>query len=278
MTATITSKQVREPSDSDTTAAAQGYIVPNAWEHARRRLELLEACYDHTSFSRARALGVGEGWRCLDAGAGGGSFARWLSAQVGPAGSVVAADLDTRLLQGIDAPNLEIREIDLVTDDLPSGQFDFVHTRLVLMHIPQRERVLQRLCEALRPGGTLMLEEADVFPILAAGTGRYRDAWLAFRRAYLPAGTNDEWARDLPARLARRGLTDVDVELDIHRFRGGSTEAQFWSLTWEQVRDRVTAVGEPTEVIDHGRTELTNTERWFQSPAVVIATGRRPPK
>jgi hypothetical protein len=65
---------------------------PNAWEFARRRLELLEACHDPGSFRRAAALGVGPGWRCLDAGAGGGSFARW------PAD--VGAELDGQLFPG----------------------------------------------------------------------------------------------------------------------------------------------------------------------------------
>ena len=276
MTQTITTERAYEHSIEPGASPEETYIVPNAWQHARRRLELLEACYDHTSCQRASVLGVREGWRCLDAGAGGGSFARWLSATVGPTGSVLAADLDTRLLQDIDAPNVEVRELDLVCDELPSQEFDFVHTRLVLMHIPQREQVLARLCATLRPGGTLMLEEADVYPILAAETGPYRDAWLAFRRAYLLAGTNDEWARDLPLRLARRGLIDVQAEVDVRLFRGGSTEAQFWSLTWEQVRDRVVAVGEPAGAIDRGQSELADPKRWFHSPATVIVTGRRP--
>ena len=94
--------------------AATSYVVPNSWEHARRRLELLETCYDAASFRRAAALGVREGWRCLEAGAGHGSYARWLGSQVGAAGSVIAADLDTRLLAGITEPNIEVRQLDLV--------------------------------------------------------------------------------------------------------------------------------------------------------------------
>jgi tRNA A58 N-methylase Trm61 len=72
------------------------YAFPNAWELARRRLALLEVCHDPSSIRHATALGVGPGWRCLEAGAGGGSFARWLAARVGESGSVVAADIDTR--------------------------------------------------------------------------------------------------------------------------------------------------------------------------------------
>jgi len=251
------------------------YVVPNSWKYALRRLELLEACYDETSFSRASALGVREGWRCLDVGAGHGSFARWLASKVAAAGSVVAADLDTRLLREITEPNIEVRQMDLVSEPLPCGEFDFVHTRLVLMHIPAREQVLGRLCGALRPGGILMIEEQDAFPVLAAATGAYRQAWLAFIRACRAAGTDPDWSRDLPLRLRRHGLADVAAELDVPLFCGGSTQAQFWSLTWQQVRDRVVAVGEPGNVIDEGQADLSDEQRWFHGPAMVTTWGRR---
>jgi SAM-dependent methyltransferase len=262
---------------SEDRGLASSYVVPNSWEHARRRLELLEACYDAASFKRASALGVGEGWRCLDAGAGHGSFARWLGAQVGAAGAVLAMDLDTRLLQDIAAPNVEVRQVDLESGNLPREEFDFVHTRLVLMHIPAREQVLGRLCAALRPGGVLMVEEHDAFPVCAAATGAYRDAWLAFHRACRAAGVDPDWARDLPLRLRRHGLADIGAELDVPLFRGGSAQAQFWSLTWQQVRDRAVEVGEPAEVIDEGRADLGDERRWFHGPAMVIAWGRRSP-
>ena len=86
-----------------------------------------------------------------------------------------------------------------------------------------------------------------------------------------------DWARDLPLRLGRHGLADVDAELDVPLFRGGSAQAQFWSLTWQQVRGRAAAVGEPAHVIDLGRADLGDERRWFHGPAMVIAGGRRPP-
>jgi len=224
------------------------YVMPNSWERARQRLELLEASYDAASFKRASRLGVREGWRCLD----------------------------TRLLAGITEPNIEVRQTNLVSDPLPAGEFDFVHTRLVLMHIPAREQVLGRLCAALRPGGILMIEEQDAFPVLATATGAYREAWLAFIRVIRAAGTDPDWTRDLPLRLRRHGLVDIDAELDVPLFRGGSDHARFWSLTWQQVRDRVAAVGEPAHVIDQGQAELSDEQRWFHGPATMIAWGRRP--
>jgi len=104
----------------------------------------------------------------------------------------------------------------------------------------------------------------------------YREAWLAFIRACRAAGTDPDWTRDLPLRLRRHGLLDVDAELDVPMFRGGSAHAQFWSLTWEQARDRVTAVGEPAHVIDQGQADLAEEQRWFHGPAMVTAWGRRP--
>jgi SAM-dependent methyltransferase len=251
------------------------YAFPNAWELAQRRLELLEACHDPVSFRRAEALGVQPGWRCLDVGAGHGSFARRLAARVGERGSVLAVDLDVRLLEQIDVPALEVRAMDVTADDLPQAAFDFVHTRLLLIHLPSREELLRRLAAALRPGGILMIEEDDVNPILATADGPYLEAWQAFLAMTEVAGVDAEWARFLPERLDALGLVDVDAELDTQLFRGGSDPAQFWSLTWLQARDRLIEMG-TGDVIDRGRALLDDQTRWFHGPAKVIAWGRRP--
>ena len=255
---------------------ARAYTLPNAWELARRRLALLEACHDASSFRRAEALGVAAGWRCLDAGAGGGSFARWLASRVGEDGSVLAVDLDVRLLEEFDTPGLEARRMDLVTDELPRDTFDFVHTRLVLLHVPSRDEVLARLAAAVRPGGILMVEEDDIHPVVATADGAYREAWLAFLAMTQAVGLDAEWARALPQRLDALGLVDVDAELDGQLFRGGSEPAQFWNLTWRQARDRIVATGVPGEVVDRGRADLQDASRWFHGPVKVLAWGRRP--
>ena len=238
------------------------YALP--WELARRRLELLGACYDESSFARAHALGVRRGWRCLDAGAGDGSFARRLAARVGESGSVVAADIDARLLEARAAPNLEVRQVDLRTDELEAGAFDFVHTR----HVPARREVLRRLAAALRPGGTLMVEADDFYPILETATGDYRDGW----DTYLAAVTSEAPtpAHVLPEQLDQLGLCDVDAEVGTQLFRGGSLPAEFWSLTWLQARQRTDA-----DAIDRGRAALADTTRWYFGPAKLIVWGRR---
>ena len=45
---------------------------------------------------------------------------------------------------------------------------------------PRAREVLRRLATALRPGGTLIVEADDIYPILATATGDYGDGWDAY--------------------------------------------------------------------------------------------------
>ena len=63
------------------------------------RLRAIESVCDRWTTGVLERFGSLAGWRCLDAGAGAGSVARWLARQTGPAGQVMAADLDTRFLE-----------------------------------------------------------------------------------------------------------------------------------------------------------------------------------
>jgi SAM-dependent methyltransferase len=236
------------------------YALPNEWQLARERLRQLEAAHDPASIRRASSLGVRAGMRCLEAGAGGGSFARWLASR---GCDVVAADMDVRLLE--DFEELELWRMNLVTDELPQEAFDFIHTRMVLIHIPERDFVLRKLVSALRPGGLLMLEEDDIHPVLALARGPYREAWLAFYEYMQRAGVDAEWARGLPAQLGSPGLEDVGAEIDGQIFTGGSPAARMWAMTWLQTL--------PSET-EAARAALEDPATWFPGPAKFVVWGR----
>ena len=161
-------------------ASASGYALSNAWELAEIRLRSLEQAHDPVTARRLRGVGVNRGWRCLELGAGRGSIARWLCDEVGAEGRVTAVDIDDRFLGQIDLPNLEVVRADVVADPLPPGPFDLIHTRLLLMHLTARDEVLGRLPALLRPGGVVLFEEYDVFPIMATAEGTYGAAWSMF--------------------------------------------------------------------------------------------------
>ncbi|MFD3458255.1 class I SAM-dependent methyltransferase [Nocardia fluminea] len=251
------------------------YTLPNEWDFADERLALLGAAYDPGSIALAQRLGVGAGWRCLEAGAGGGSFARWLCSATLPSGRVLAVDADTRHLADLPGLGGEVVQLDLVADELPERAFDFIHTRFVLLHIAEREVVLERLVRALAPGGILMLEEGDGLGVLDAMPGAFGEVWRAFARSTEIAGASQSWARNLPARLEVLGLTDVHAEADIPIFRGGSPMARMWHLTWVQAHDALVGLGVTPEVIATAQVELEDERQWLYAPPTVRAWARQ---
>src|SRR5262249_48285112 len=135
------------------------YIASHSAEaFERERLGLLERVADPITLRRLHSLGVREGWRCLEIGAGHGSVARWLAKQVGPQGQVVATDLNPRFLRELAAPNITVRHHDILHDELEEAHYDLVHCRFLLMHLSQPQRAVERMAAAGRHGGWRGLE------------------------------------------------------------------------------------------------------------------------
>jgi 2-polyprenyl-3-methyl-5-hydroxy-6-metoxy-1,4-benzoquinol methylase len=259
-----------------TTSAAPVYVLENAWEHALHRLRLLEQCFDEGTRRRLGRLGVAPGWSCLELGAGAGSITRWLCGQVGAEGRVLAVDLDTRFLEDIEASNLEVRCADVVLEPPPLGAFDLVHCRAVLMHLPERAEILSHLVAALRPGGWLLVEEGDFYPVTARTTGAYHAAWAAVNKAMGRVGLAAGWAHQLPDLLQREGLAGVAAEADVEMFPGGSACAELVGMTWEQALGRLPVPDAARRQVALAQAELNDPQRWFVMPALVAAWGRRP--
>src|SRR5438477_10948072 len=135
-----------------------------------KRLHFLQQILDPVTFRRLEQIGVQQGWRCLEVGAGEGSIAHWLAKKVGPQGKVVATDIEIRLMDKQHEPNLEIRRHDILVDDLEQGYYDLVHTRAVLMHLSDPVQAVKKMAGAVRPGGWLFLEEFDSISFGAVDT------------------------------------------------------------------------------------------------------------
>jgi ubiquinone/menaquinone biosynthesis C-methylase UbiE len=137
------------------------YLLDNAGKEAPERFTALSAMFDSGTIRHFESRNVGPGWRCLEVGGGGGSIASWLNHRVAATGRVVVTDIDTRFLESLKLPNLEVWRHNIVSDPLPETAFDLVHARLVLVHIQDTEKVLEKLIAALKPGGWLVSEEFD---------------------------------------------------------------------------------------------------------------------
>jgi SAM-dependent methyltransferase len=188
---------------------------------------------------------------------------------------VLAIDLDTCFLDHLDEPNLDVACMDLRTGELPSNTFDLVHGRALLMHVPQREQILDALVAAVRPGGLLLVEDADHFPVPAAESRLHAEVFEAVFDSAVRAGMAKDWARRLPTELHRRGLRNVWADCEAPLFEGGSVHSQFWRLTAAQARDLVIAEGISPQRFDEWDRQLSEPGHWFPSMALVAACGRR---
>ncbi len=262
--------------------AAQYVHADAPFTRELERLRLLEARYDSITARRLRIAGPLAGARCLDVGAGAGSVTRMLAAAVGPSGSVVATDADPRFLVDLDAANVEVRRHDILTDELESSAYDLVHCRALLLHLSDPERALARMAAALRPGGWLLVEDADYSSVGAAEPGHAAAAHFdrvarASRADHTPRPMDLFFGRRLPGLVRALGLVDVGQEALAFRHSGGSVEAQLFAHSVERVRPELLRSGIATEEELAGvLAALADPTFSFTDALNVGVWGRRP--
>jgi SAM-dependent methyltransferase len=255
-----------------------GYLLANAQVEAGSRFAALSQLFDPWTQRHLLDAGLSDGWRCWEIGAGGPSLPTWLAERVGPSGRVVASDIDPSWLGA--GEGYEVVRHDIAVDD-PPGEFDLIHARLVLVHVPQRREVIGRLAAALRPRGVLVLEEADpaLQPLLspdesspaAERANRLRNG---FRALMAERGVDLAFGRTLPRLLREAELRDVRA--DAYFPITGPACAVLERATVLQIRDRLLAAGLATEAeIEQHLAAVDAGELDLATAPLISASGRR---
>lgn len=239
------------------------------------RLTLLSKVLDQFSQRRLSTAGLHPASRCLEVGAGTGSIAVWLAEQVGPVGQVVATDLNIDHIPN--HPNLTPVVHNIATDTLEdAGGFDLIHARLVISQQPNRWAVVDKLAQALVPGGALVVEEfvtdqvryvmqPDDDPEPDRLFNEYHDALVALLDA---SGKDTEW--DMALAMTRAGLHNLNFELWTRSWTGGSAGTDLYDDTADQLRDRLVQHGMKPADVEAFRQCLTRDDlnvymHWLQS-------------
>jgi SAM-dependent methyltransferase len=253
----------------------------DAERNASTRFTALAALFDATTQRHLEHRGVTPGWRCLEVGGGGGSIARWLAERVGPGGRVVATDVDTRFLEVIELPNVEVRCHDVTCDSLPDQTFDLIHTRMVLMHLPARDQVLSRLRNALKPGGWLVCEEFDRVsappdPDLSSGEIALK-THAAMGRVHQDQDVGPHYGRLLFGRLRGLGFVDLGAEARLVMVQAGSWSARLLRASYERRRRAMIDAGYVTaQEFDADLARMEAADFMAPSPLMWSVWGRRP--
>jgi SAM-dependent methyltransferase len=258
-----------------------GYLLDNQQAEAGKRFDALSELFDPVTFRHLAAVGVAPGWACWEVGAGGASVPRWLAAQVGASGRVLATDIDTAWMPAEDA-GFEVLRHEAGVDEPPAGPFDLVHARLLLVHLPRRAEVLASLVDGLRPGGWLVLEDAD--PALQAliCLDEYGPAQrlanrlqTAFRTLLAARGAELAFGRTLPRLLREAGLEDVRADAFFPVSAPACRALQI--ATMQQVRGGLVAAGLATEAeIEEHLSDVASRKLDLATAPLISAWGRKP--
>lgn len=245
----------------------------NAADFEGKRLQFLQQMLDRVTLRRFQHLGVQQGWRCLEVGVGEGSVARWLAQKAGPEGHVVATDIETRLMDNKQEPNLEMRRHDILVDDLEQGYYDVVHTRAVLMHLSDPEQAVNKMAAAVRPGGWLFLEEFDWISFGAVNAESpvaqaFNEKMETLAKTLQAVGVmNLYFGRQLRGLLDQLGFIDIGNEGITGISRGGDPLTQFQLMNLQLAGPPLIAAGVLTE------KDIEMLEHRFADPSFYYVDG-----
>ena len=227
-------------------------------------------------------IGVSNGWRCLEVGGGRGTIAEWLCQRVATTGHVVATDLDTRSLEAIVSPNIEVRQHDIVNDDLEIDCYDLVHARYVLLHLKEWEAVLKKLADSLKPGGWLFIEDPDLDEMTCDAATEDVDRAIisrhfdAVKQMMSNIGMDMKFGSNTIRAFKDNGMESLKSESTSQVVFGGSRVAEIFRPSVE-MKDGLVFAGLVTgEDVDKFTEGTHNPTFVFRSMKTVFTLGRKP--
>jgi ubiquinone/menaquinone biosynthesis C-methylase UbiE len=253
------------------------YVLSHDLDGERQRLALMSELLDPAERRHMQELGLKPRWRCLEIGSGNGSIAQWLASQVGPDGHVVASDLDTSYISSVAAPNLEVRQLDILQSPLEAAHYDFVVTRAVLHHIPQWREALRRMIAALKPGGLLLVTEPDILPVLVAEPQAVREFWQGWIRWAEASGVDYFIGSKIAPALDQFGLHQITAMGETAQFNGGSPWAVYCLQTFRELRPKLAQLGQISEAnFQEMEDHFQDPHYWTSAINFVAVSGRKP--
>jgi predicted O-methyltransferase YrrM len=254
------------------------YAIRGGKEGARR-LDLLAKTLASTSEALLAVAGLAPGMTCVDVGCGAGHVSRVMAARVRPGGRVVGLDFDPVKLQTARREcataglgNVEFRVIDVTAWREP-GSYDLAYGRFIISHLADRPTIIAALCDSLRAGGVLVLEDIDF-------TGSFcwppNDGYANYCRLYDAVirrkGGDANVGGQLHALCLDAGLQDVQVQVIQPAHTGGVPAKSLSLSTLMNITDAVLAEGLATR----GELDatITSLEAFTEDPTSLVGCPR----
>jgi ubiquinone/menaquinone biosynthesis C-methylase UbiE len=191
------------------------YVIRGGKE-GKARLRILSGALWPTTLTLLNRAGLRTGMACLDVGCGGGDVTLEMARLVGPMGRATGIDMDSTKIQlaqheaeqaGLANLTFLARDLDQLHDE---AAYDLVYARLLLTHLRDPFNALQRLVQATKPGGVVVVEDMDHSAIFSypecSAIKRYVSLYDQVVRL---KGADPAIGPKLPALFRRAGLQDI---------------------------------------------------------------------
>jgi ubiquinone/menaquinone biosynthesis C-methylase UbiE len=256
-------------------------------ESARLQRQASELAAD--SMRLLDGIGVKPGHRVIDLGCGPRGILDLLAERVSPGGHVVGLDADrahtamaAEFVRDHQLPNVELMTADARRTGLPSGAFDLVFSRTLLINIPEPADVITEMVRLAKPGGQVAAMEYDMEYALCHPPHPAFDAichifTMAFRR-----NGADPWiGRKLPQMFGAAGLTEIEVEARAPVYPPGHSRRTIRADLVRSMRPHVLELGLATaaeldQLDTAARDHLTNPATITISGLLFLVRGRKP--
>jgi 2-polyprenyl-3-methyl-5-hydroxy-6-metoxy-1,4-benzoquinol methylase len=149
-------------------------------------------------------LGLGEGWRCADVGAGAGDVAIELAHRVGRGGRIYAVDIDPAARDAVAESAATFAQVIALTQAVEElllpEEIDVAFCRFLLLHVHDPAVALRSMAATLRPDGWLVVQE----PITSAGR-------IDGKPLSMPDARHPDVGALLPGLVVAEGLELIDA-------------------------------------------------------------------
>lgn len=197
---------------------------PDGYVHARdadeyQRLRNQAAMWRGATEALLDQIGLKPGMSCLDVGAGPGLVMRLMADRVGPDGTVTGLEIDSALgaqaladlkrQGGADFRLVEANVLETAT--VPGAPFDLTYCRLLLMHMQEPVRALEKMLAWTKRGGVVAAQEFDFGAIAIEPTcPAMAEFNRLFEGVFRGHGRNLRAGRQLPAQFEAAGIGSPD--------------------------------------------------------------------
>ena len=234
-------------------------------------------------------VGLRPGHRAIDLGCGPRGILDLLVERVSPGGEVVCVDAEPThtAMAGEFAAERGFTDVQCITADarrtgLPSGTFDLVHARTLLVNVPEPAEIVAEMARLAKPEGWVAAMEPDseymmCYPAHPAFTRICEIFPLVFRRN----GADHMIGRRVPHLFREAGLTEVAVEGRLQMYPPGHSRRTTRLDLVRSMRPRILELGladadELDELDSAARAHLEDPHTVAVFGILFLTWGRKP--